>query len=484
METGNRHGSTARRLPRKPAGRVRLIHCYCSHGQAEHHGGACSECECDTFRPRPCVCGHAAAVHTGRCQHCDCRSFREDGSPSFLLERGIRAGEWQFITVPQLRWLMRPDQNSTVRVWACLMLHCQRGKTNHDRRRLAVKMDTSGRWVPLLPSDILEELNALDGFPPRLDRHVIRKQLRELQRMGVLRRHGRFRKNVMLFLYLRPLSEKAVEPDLGVNPDPQIPQVPNKSVACGHISFSHIRGAVVKAFNKCLRMDLDATGHLGVSPDLQKQVDQIIEEAVLGVQAAYEKALLGVCPAALYKEDSMSSSKGDPVPASSSNTPPIVENTPEPEPETTTTAEKDPVLEALSTYGPAEQEAAESLAMECRAAVPDTTPEEIAIFVHMKGRQIIRNPYVRNPIGVLIRKVPALLRTHLPAHRAAVEAERRKTELLRERNRREWESWLADPDTSEDDKAFACRMLQENAPDLVPDAPAGLGEGLARGSET
>ncbi|MCC7497310.1 MAG: hypothetical protein IT160_07020 [Bryobacterales bacterium] len=452
--------------PRKPAAKIRAEHCYCSHPASDHNEQGCSQCDCQRHQARPCVCGHGAAQHHPTCEveACDCKRFAEDRSPGFLLRRGVRAGEWQFITVDQLRFLMRPSNpDPTTRVWACGMLH-----SVGQRNRLAVKEAPAGK-TPLSPADIVQELNALDPIG-RMTKQTVRRELVELEQRGAVRRSGRHRNNVRLYFYLKPLTAKTVQPEptvenLVVCTDYQISPSGSKDATYRSNQISHIQGTVVKSFLGALRKDLMALkpglADLVVHPDYQNLVQQTAQEAALVVCSAYQRLLLVVCSDSPYKEDSISSSKGDPVPASSSNTPPIVENTPEPEPETTTT-EKDPVLEALTAYGPAEQEAAETLTMKCREMVPNSTLEEIAMFVHMAGRQTARNPNVRNQIGVLIKKVPALLRTHLKDHRAAEQAKRRETAELRQKNRQEWERWLHDPEASEDDKAFARRMLAED----------------------
>lgn len=296
-------------LPKKPAGKIRAEHCYCSHPAADHDSeSGCSQCGCQQHQARPCVCGHGAAQHNPSCEveACDCKRFAEDRSPEFLLRRGIRAGCWQFITTEQLRFLMRPDQDFQVRVWACGMLHSVGKKT-----RLAVKwVNGKPAPVPLSPTDIVAELNALDTIGAATKQHV-RRAIADLESQGACWRVGTLRNNVRLYFYLRPLTAKAVKPEL----EP-IDSLKNKGLA-------------------------DLVAKFGY----QKLVEETAENLA---QVAKSDPL--------YKEDSISSSNRDSVPPSSSNTPPIVENTPEPE---TTTTEKDPVLEALTTYGPAEQEAAD-----------------------------------------------------------------------------------------------------------------------------
>ncbi|MCZ2079020.1 MAG: hypothetical protein LC130_28980 [Bryobacterales bacterium] len=390
------------------------------------------------------------------------------------MRRGIRAGHWQFITSEQLQWLMRPEQEFRVRVWACGMLH-----SIGQKRRLAVKwINLNGKQtaVPLSPADITAELNALDTIGRACRQHV-RRALADLEAQGAVRRVGELRDKIRLYFYLRPLTQKRVrreEPENGFQVAKfgyLTPLSPTNNNHLRDAYFSHKTACVVKSFLRTARevlieagLDSDQVAKSGYL----KLVEETAENLAQVAKSGYQKLLQVAKSAPPYKEDSIViSNGGDTVPPSSSNTPPIVENTPEPE--TTTTTEKDPVLEALNTYGPAEQEAAETLTMKCRAMAPDSTTEEIAVFVHMAAQQTARNPNIRNQIGVLLKKVPALLRTHLPARRSAAEAERRTTELLREKNRLEWQAWLNDPEASEDDKAFARRMLQENQPDQIID---------------
>ncbi|HEU0139433.1 MAG TPA: hypothetical protein VFQ79_06980 [Bryobacteraceae bacterium] len=180
------------KVPKKPAGKIRTEHCYCSHPAADHDSeSGCSQCGCQQHQARPCVCGHGAAQHNPACESCDCRQFREDGSPEFLLRRGIRAGRWQFITSEQLRFLMRPDQDFQVRVWACGMLH-----SVGQQRRLAVKwVNGKPATVPLSPGDIVAELNALDMIGCATKQNV-RRAIADLEAQGAARRVGRHRNNV------------------------------------------------------------------------------------------------------------------------------------------------------------------------------------------------------------------------------------------------------------------------------------------------
>jgi hypothetical protein len=62
------------------------------------------------------------------------------------------------------------------------------------------------------------------------------------------------------------------------------------------------------------------------------------------------------------------------------------------------------IQDALAPYGtPASQHQAEKLIQECRARVPDITPEEIGCFIRQKGRTA-RN--ANSPMGVILRTVP------------------------------------------------------------------------------
>jgi hypothetical protein len=300
---------------RKPAAAVRSDRCYCGHGEMDHHaaGGSCQMCGCRRYQPRPCVCGHGVASHAPACREhgCDCKRFREDATPEFLLRRGVRAGEWQFITVPQLEWLMRPDQDQTVRVWACGMLHAigQRG-------RMAVKV-RGGKLEPLTPADIVAELNARDPLG-EMTRQNCRRALAELERAGASRRVGRTRNRIKLFFYTRPLQSKTIpeddDPGIVVKSDYKLSTTDTKESDLLDEQISHIQSAIVKTFMRALRSALAAGPDAGpekvVRSDYKRIVEESLSEVMEVAKSAYKKLLLVVRSDYRYKEDSIYSSNG------------------------------------------------------------------------------------------------------------------------------------------------------------------------------
>jgi len=220
----------------------------------------------------------------------------------------IHAGQWQFITVPQLKFLMRPHQDPSVRVWACGMLH-----SIGQRQRLAVKrVNSNGKTVsvPLAPSDILAELNAFDVLG-RMDKQSVRRSLSELERHGAARRSGTHRNNVRLFFYAKPLKSRSIplETDLGIKPDYQISTSDSKDASYEVNQIYTIRKSLVKSFLRSIRETLAGRTDLVVQPDYQKLVDEELDEVMKVVSSAYQKLLLAVCSAPHYKECSISSIK-------------------------------------------------------------------------------------------------------------------------------------------------------------------------------
>jgi len=291
--------------------------------------------KCQKFQPRPCAnCGRPWSVHQETGSKC---KYREDRSPGFLLKMGIRAGDWQFMPRPRLEAMMRPGNELKTRVWACGLLHAQRG-------RLAVRANREGILVPLTPGDIVEELNALDTID-RVDKHSVRKALWELEREGVARRVGSVRKNVRLYFYVRPLTKRDLpdfipQSNLGVISDPQISASDTNQSQLADEYFSHFRGLVVKNFRTALRRTLELEPGLVVNSDHQIMIDNLLEKALEGVKSAYQEAILVVRNAPAYKEDSsfissteiVSSSaaayKGSPVVEEA----PLIKETPPPPP--------------------------------------------------------------------------------------------------------------------------------------------------------
>ncbi|MBL8240377.1 MAG: hypothetical protein JNM66_23350 [Bryobacterales bacterium] len=128
------------------------------------------------------------------------------------------------------------------------------------------------------------------------------------------------------------------------------------------------------------------------------------------------------------------------------------------------------VFAALSEYGAADDDAVRSIIANCRRAAADATFDEIVHFIHEKGK-VVRSGKIANPLAFLIVYVPKcfqpeMLRMHRERARAELaqrQAAERRAEAEMARLREEWRSWLSDPAVSEEDKAWAAKMLAEGA---------------------
>ena len=473
---------------RKPAGRAgaeRAELCFCNHKRGDHADGSCTHCDCWHYRRRPCTCGHRAELHAaGPCQdpECKCRQFRRDESPEFLLRRGVRAGEWQFISDAQLLYLMRPSQDPTIRVWACGM-RCAIGL----KKRLAVQKDASGapkrdkfgKLIPLTPGDIVAMLNALDTIP-RMTKQIVRRELEELERQGAARRVGRIRCNVRLFFYFKPLRSRTTNPDLVVCTDYQTSGSASNDETSERAVILRLRKIFVKSFLSALRKDL---GDLVVQPDYQKRVEEAVDELAEVVQAAYQNLKLVVCtaPQASDKQQGISELQTGPGASSfpvvkntlaeqtsSSSSPPIKPTTatptptlPEPGPAENT--EISAVAESLSRVCTPDDYAVRVLIGRCRMAVSDCTPQEIAHFITEKAGQA-----KTNPLGFFLQAVPKCFQGQsfqLYRRQCQAEAERAAAVLRRQAEKREarcaeYRATLADPKASEEEKSLVRELLE------------------------
>ena len=391
------------------------VRCFCNSVEAEHPTR-----HCKLFQPRPCTCGHPYSLHAGRCKDtdCKCRSYREDGTAEYLLRAGINAGNWAIAAIPQIAALMRPDNpDPTTRVWACVMVHVldrRNGepkivngrKVQRIQARLATKQfladpqdEKSWKSRPLLPDDIMKELNALDQVP-RIDRWIVRREIRELERRGALRQVGKIRKNVRLFAYLRPLRSRELpelpdspEPNLVVCTDHQIPGSPTEQRDLRETLRSHICGVFVKTFRGGLRK-LAETENLVVSPDHEKIIGDAAAEIDLVVQRAYQRMGLVVCSEAIYKEDSNTSSKAGGRVERSAEEP---ASQPPPPPE-------DPLITALVSRGFGYIEARDLAELRTRLA---TTP--LDLFFRLVDDRLTRG---RIGIPILLDKATQARKTY------------------------------------------------------------------------
>lgn len=131
------------------------------------------------------------------------------------------------------------------------------------------------------------------------------------------------------------------------------------------------------------------------------------------------------------------------------------------------TSSSAPLLQALSQYGPADDEVAQKLRDSCSSQAPDCSEAEIIHFIHQKAA-LIRSGRISSPIGFLLTAVPKCFAGE--AFTLYREEERKRQDLERNRRdrqeakiqqwRREQEQVLADPNASEDDKRFARQILE------------------------
>ena len=266
---------------------------------------------------RPCVCGHRATLHAPSCQDaaCACRQFRPDQSPEFLLRLGIRAGEWQFITVPQLQFLMRPEQDQTTRVWACGMLH-----SIGQRSRLAVKIGPNKNRVPLTPTNIVNELNAFDPIA-RLTVQNLRRSMEKLEGLGAARRAGRTKGNVRLFFYARPRKRNFI-----VGADYKGQRSPLFSSGYSDVIILHIQGTLVKSFRNAIRKNLQLLApEIVVEFDYETAIDVVLEPLLKLLESAYLDIISKVCPEKVQDDEpaeQRTDESGEPGPGVADSTPP------------------------------------------------------------------------------------------------------------------------------------------------------------------
>jgi hypothetical protein len=136
------------------------------------------------------------------------------------------------------------------------------------------------------------------------------------------------------------------------------------------------------------------------------------------------------------------------------------------------------IVEALSCYVTADENAAMQIARESISACDSALTEEIVSVIHEKAPAILRNRSIANPLGLLIRAVPRCfegsgifqLRKQWAAEKDRLaEREREQHRQNQEfvewvaRERRRCEATLADPTSTDKARAAASKQLTELA---------------------
>lgn len=124
------------------------------------------------------------------------------------------------------------------------------------------------------------------------------------------------------------------------------------------------------------------------------------------------------------------------------------------------------IRQALSDYGPADDEAAVRLENSCRKNAADATTEEILHFIRLKGAST-KGGRVSNPIAFLLVYVPKCFVGDTLAQYRIECRERREADAAREHELAEWQAAeldrqrqiLNDPNADEDDKRWARKFL-------------------------
>lgn len=126
------------------------------------------------------------------------------------------------------------------------------------------------------------------------------------------------------------------------------------------------------------------------------------------------------------------------------------------------------LFEALSQYGVADDDVLKRLRSQTRSVCTDFTDEELVHFIHSKGHLIRRRDSgISSPIGFLLTSVPKcfvgesfqLFRKAQKEARDREAAEKAQREAEFESWRKEQQAILDDPNTSEEDKKWARKML-------------------------
>jgi hypothetical protein len=121
------------------------------------------------------------------------------------------------------------------------------------------------------------------------------------------------------------------------------------------------------------------------------------------------------------------------------------------------------VQDALTRYGPTDDDAVRQLITGCREYDPEASNEEIAHFIQAKGDQLRKRRDVRNPIGMLIESVPKYFRlgsAALAAYRTEMAQDRARKAQDIAQSREIAQRTLDDPESSSRDRELALELLQ------------------------
>ena len=139
-----------------------------------------------------------------------------------------------------------------------------------------------------------------------------------------------------------------------------------------------------------------------------------------------------------------------------SNHPPLIKNRDQ---ELSKQTSSVAIYQALSKYGPVDDDVLTRLIANSRLATPDSTEDEIIHFIEEKGA-IVRAGRIHNPIGFLLTAVPKCFsgetfrfyREEQARHREREAAAAARAQLEAEEWKREQHRLLLDPNTPEDHK--------------------------------
>lgn len=142
---------------------------------------------------------------------------------------------------------------------------------------------------------------------------------------------------------------------------------------------------------------------------------------------------------------------------------------------TTTSEDLSQVVAALMAYVVADHRAARQIVCDSRKVCQDASLEEIAKVIHLRAPAIIRNPAIKNRLGLLVRAVPLSFEESGVLQLRACWSAEKERELVAEREREEqrlemaaWvdrtrlklEKELADPSTTEAKRQTVARQLE------------------------